>query len=103
MPRHGSSLTVAARRLISHSARHCSRRRSLSAAVFYSFLVSEPRFGSSAPATIDHTRSEGTVEFLKSSHRIPKIETDKFDGKSDFVMWRKKMKAVLRWIISFRC
>ncbi|KAI5681562.1 hypothetical protein M9H77_02790 [Catharanthus roseus] len=26
---------------------------------------------------------------------VPKIETDKFDGKSDFVMWRRKMKAVL--------
>ncbi|KAI5649628.1 hypothetical protein M9H77_35633 [Catharanthus roseus] len=26
---------------------------------------------------------------------IPKIETNKFDGKSDFVMWRRKMKAVL--------
>ncbi|KAI5671107.1 hypothetical protein M9H77_11471 [Catharanthus roseus] len=25
----------------------------------------------------------------------PKIETDKFDGKSDFAMWRRKMKAVL--------
>ncbi|KAI5675511.1 hypothetical protein M9H77_06461 [Catharanthus roseus] len=25
---------------------------------------------------------------------ISKIETDKFDGKSDFVMWRRKMKAV---------
>ncbi|KAI5666158.1 hypothetical protein M9H77_16011 [Catharanthus roseus] len=26
---------------------------------------------------------------------VPKIETDRFDGKSDFVMWRRKMKAVL--------
>ncbi|KAI5666630.1 hypothetical protein M9H77_16483 [Catharanthus roseus] len=26
---------------------------------------------------------------------VPKIETDKFDGKSNFVMWRRKMKAVL--------
>ncbi|KAI5659497.1 hypothetical protein M9H77_28290 [Catharanthus roseus] len=26
---------------------------------------------------------------------VPKIETDKFDGKSDFAMWRRKMKAVL--------
>ncbi|KAI5642392.1 hypothetical protein M9H77_00181 [Catharanthus roseus] len=26
---------------------------------------------------------------------VPKIETDKFDGKSYFVMWRRKMKAVL--------
>ncbi|KAI5671196.1 hypothetical protein M9H77_11560 [Catharanthus roseus] len=26
---------------------------------------------------------------------IPKIETDKFDGKSDFLMWRRKMKAGL--------
>ncbi|KAI5675631.1 hypothetical protein M9H77_06581 [Catharanthus roseus] len=26
---------------------------------------------------------------------VPKIETDKFDGKSDFVMWQRKMKAVL--------
>ncbi|KAI5669501.1 hypothetical protein M9H77_19354 [Catharanthus roseus] len=26
---------------------------------------------------------------------VPKIESDKFDGKSDFVMWRRKMKAVL--------
>ncbi|KAI5652507.1 hypothetical protein M9H77_29694 [Catharanthus roseus] len=26
---------------------------------------------------------------------VPKIETDKFDGKSDFVMWRRKMKAAL--------
>ncbi|KAI5664694.1 hypothetical protein M9H77_24017 [Catharanthus roseus] len=26
---------------------------------------------------------------------VPKIETDRFDGKSDFVMWRRKMKAIL--------
>ncbi|KAI5677977.1 hypothetical protein M9H77_08927 [Catharanthus roseus] len=26
---------------------------------------------------------------------VPKTETDKFDGKSDFVMWWRKMKAVL--------
>ncbi|KAI5658419.1 hypothetical protein M9H77_27212 [Catharanthus roseus] len=26
---------------------------------------------------------------------FPKIETDRFDGKSNFVMWRRKMKAVL--------
>ncbi|KAI5659558.1 hypothetical protein M9H77_28351 [Catharanthus roseus] len=26
---------------------------------------------------------------------VPKIETDKFDGKSDFVMWQRKVKAVL--------
>ncbi|KAI5659786.1 hypothetical protein M9H77_28579 [Catharanthus roseus] len=26
---------------------------------------------------------------------VPKIETDRFYGKSDFVMWRRKMKAVL--------
>ncbi|KAI5681938.1 hypothetical protein M9H77_03166 [Catharanthus roseus] len=26
---------------------------------------------------------------------VPKIETDRFDSKSDFVMWRRKMKAVL--------
>ncbi|KAI5649647.1 hypothetical protein M9H77_35652 [Catharanthus roseus] len=26
---------------------------------------------------------------------VPKIETDKFDGKSDFVKWRWKMKAIL--------
>ncbi|KAI5659336.1 hypothetical protein M9H77_28129 [Catharanthus roseus] len=26
---------------------------------------------------------------------FPKIETDKFDGKFDFVMWRRKMKAIL--------
>ncbi|KAI5669731.1 hypothetical protein M9H77_19584 [Catharanthus roseus] len=26
---------------------------------------------------------------------VPKIETDRFDGKSNFVMWRRKMKAVL--------
>ncbi|KAI5659612.1 hypothetical protein M9H77_28405 [Catharanthus roseus] len=26
---------------------------------------------------------------------VPKIETDRFDGKSDFVMWRRKMKEVL--------
>ncbi|KAI5673634.1 hypothetical protein M9H77_13998 [Catharanthus roseus] len=26
---------------------------------------------------------------------VPKIETDKFHGKSYFVMWRRKMKAVL--------
>ncbi|KAI5658616.1 hypothetical protein M9H77_27409 [Catharanthus roseus] len=26
---------------------------------------------------------------------VQKIETDKFDGKSDFVMWQRKMKAVL--------
>ncbi|KAI5662679.1 hypothetical protein M9H77_22002 [Catharanthus roseus] len=26
---------------------------------------------------------------------VQKIETDRFDGKSDFVMWRRKMKAVL--------
>ncbi|KAI5670666.1 hypothetical protein M9H77_11030 [Catharanthus roseus] len=26
---------------------------------------------------------------------VPKIETDRCDGKSDFVMWRRKMKAVL--------
>ncbi|KAI5670951.1 hypothetical protein M9H77_11315 [Catharanthus roseus] len=26
---------------------------------------------------------------------VPKIETDRFDGKSDFVMWRRKMKTVL--------
>ncbi|KAI5659494.1 hypothetical protein M9H77_28287 [Catharanthus roseus] len=26
---------------------------------------------------------------------VPKIETDRFDGKYDFVMWRRKMKAVL--------
>ncbi|KAI5677389.1 hypothetical protein M9H77_08339 [Catharanthus roseus] len=26
---------------------------------------------------------------------VPKIQTDKFDGKSNFVMWRRKMKAVL--------
>ncbi|KAI5650504.1 hypothetical protein M9H77_36509 [Catharanthus roseus] len=26
---------------------------------------------------------------------VPKIETNKFDGKSDFVMWQRKMKAVL--------
>ncbi|KAI5649091.1 hypothetical protein M9H77_35096 [Catharanthus roseus] len=26
---------------------------------------------------------------------IPKIETNKFDGKLDFVMWRRKMKAFL--------
>ncbi|KAI5658420.1 hypothetical protein M9H77_27213 [Catharanthus roseus] len=26
---------------------------------------------------------------------VPKFETDKFDGKSGFVMWRRKMKAVL--------
>ncbi|KAI5668522.1 hypothetical protein M9H77_18375 [Catharanthus roseus] len=102
MPRRGSSLTAAAWRLVSHSARHCSRRRPLSVA-FLQQVVSEPRFGSSAPATIDNTRSEGTVEFLRSGQRIPKIETDKFDGKSDFVMWRRKMKAVLRWFISFRC
>ncbi|KAI5661593.1 hypothetical protein M9H77_20916 [Catharanthus roseus] len=26
---------------------------------------------------------------------VRKIETDKFDGKSDFLMWRRKMKEVL--------
>ncbi|KAI5654345.1 hypothetical protein M9H77_31532 [Catharanthus roseus] len=26
---------------------------------------------------------------------VPKIKTNKFDGKSDFVMWPRKMKAVL--------
>ncbi|KAI5663753.1 hypothetical protein M9H77_23076 [Catharanthus roseus] len=26
---------------------------------------------------------------------VPKIETDRFDGKSDFAMWRRKMKAGL--------
>ncbi|KAI5668948.1 hypothetical protein M9H77_18801 [Catharanthus roseus] len=26
---------------------------------------------------------------------VPKIETERFDGKSDFVMWRRKMKVVL--------
>ncbi|KAI5668530.1 hypothetical protein M9H77_18383 [Catharanthus roseus] len=26
---------------------------------------------------------------------VPKIETDRFDGKSDFVMWWRKMKAIL--------
>ncbi|KAI5666425.1 hypothetical protein M9H77_16278 [Catharanthus roseus] len=26
---------------------------------------------------------------------VPKIETDRFDGKSEFVMWRRKVKAVL--------
>ncbi|KAI5654668.1 hypothetical protein M9H77_31855 [Catharanthus roseus] len=26
---------------------------------------------------------------------VPKMETDKFDGESDFVMWRRKIKAVL--------
>ncbi|KAI5659211.1 hypothetical protein M9H77_28004 [Catharanthus roseus] len=26
---------------------------------------------------------------------VPKIETDRFDGKYDFVMWRRKMKIVL--------
>ncbi|KAI5675759.1 hypothetical protein M9H77_06709 [Catharanthus roseus] len=26
---------------------------------------------------------------------VPKIETDRFDGKSNFVMWQGKMKAVL--------
>lgn len=26
---------------------------------------------------------------------VPKLETDKFDCKSDFVMWRRKMKTVL--------
>ncbi|KAI5682304.1 hypothetical protein M9H77_03532 [Catharanthus roseus] len=30
-----------------------------------------------------------------SDPAIPKIETDGFDGKSDFVMCRRKMKAVL--------
>ncbi|KAI5671142.1 hypothetical protein M9H77_11506 [Catharanthus roseus] len=92
---------------------------------FLQQVVSELRFGSSALATIDDTRFERTVEFLNlakegsfilfsqnffksftfPSHLItllclqnmsvPKIETDKFDGKSVFVMWGKKMKAVL--------
>ncbi|KAI5678153.1 hypothetical protein M9H77_09103 [Catharanthus roseus] len=26
---------------------------------------------------------------------VPKIETNRFDGKYDFVMWRRKIKAVL--------
>ncbi|KAI5658849.1 hypothetical protein M9H77_27642 [Catharanthus roseus] len=118
MPRHDSSLRAASRHLVSHSTRHCSRRRSLCAAVatleFYSFcllrakkaflqqVVSEARFGSLAPVTIDDTKSEVTLICLRNMS-VPKIETDKLDGKSDFVMWRRKMKAILRWFISFRC
>ncbi|KAI5675602.1 hypothetical protein M9H77_06552 [Catharanthus roseus] len=93
--------------------------------LFLQQVVSESRFGSSAPAPIDDTRSEGTVEFsdqiwpqfysflsklfFKSfiflSHLItficlqnmsvPKLRLISFDGKSDFVMWQRKMKAVL--------
>ncbi|KAI5666021.1 hypothetical protein M9H77_15874 [Catharanthus roseus] len=48
-------------------------------------------FGSSAPASVNN------LSDLRSSSdpAIPKIDTYRFDGKSDFVMWRRKMKAVL--------
>ncbi|KAI5671116.1 hypothetical protein M9H77_11480 [Catharanthus roseus] len=61
----------------------------------------EPGSGSSAPV------SDNNLSDLKSSSDsasrlllvtlfyIPKNETDRFDGKSNFVMWRRKMKAVL--------
>ncbi|KAI5675733.1 hypothetical protein M9H77_06683 [Catharanthus roseus] len=116
MSRRGSFYTDAARRLVSLNSSLFQ-----SAAIVCGGVVSEPRYGSSAPATIDDTRSKGTVEFLRSGQRsfsftllfisvillhliiliflqnmsVPKIETDKFDGKSDFVMWRRKMKVVL--------
>ncbi|KAI5652485.1 hypothetical protein M9H77_29672 [Catharanthus roseus] len=46
----------------------------------------------------------GTVEFRELELRkylpvytisTPKLETDKIDGKFDFIMWRRKIKAIL--------
>ncbi|KAI5677403.1 hypothetical protein M9H77_08353 [Catharanthus roseus] len=61
-----------------------------------------PSFGSSAPASgnnLSDRRSSSDpaneVPSYSLSSYIPKIEIDRFDGKSDFVMWRRKMKAVL--------
>ncbi|KAI5663192.1 hypothetical protein M9H77_22515 [Catharanthus roseus] len=80
----------------------------------------QPSFGSSVPASDNNlsdlrsfsdpasevplTHSVLTVLLLLlllfylppvSVSVFPKIETYRFDGKSDFVMWRRKMKAVL--------
>ncbi|KAI5675760.1 hypothetical protein M9H77_06710 [Catharanthus roseus] len=132
MSRRGLFYTDAARRLVSLNSSLFP-----SAAIVRGGMVSEPCFGSSAPATIDDTRSKETVDKLKQTNAVflklyffekyravlffslktfsnlslfpshliiliflqnmsvPKIETDKFDGKSDFVMWRRKMKVVL--------
>ncbi|KAI5650750.1 hypothetical protein M9H77_36755 [Catharanthus roseus] len=58
---------------------------------FLQQVISDLRFGSLAPASVNN------LSDLRSSFdpAIPKIEIDRFDGKSDFVMWRRKMKAVL--------
>ncbi|KAI5666397.1 hypothetical protein M9H77_16250 [Catharanthus roseus] len=101
MPQRGSSLTATAQRLVSHWARHCSRRRPLSTAAFLQQVVSEP-------SSAHRRRQQSTIEFPQiwpenhlitliclQNMSVPKIETDKFDGKSGFVMWWRKMKAVL--------
>ncbi|KAI5650721.1 hypothetical protein M9H77_36726 [Catharanthus roseus] len=91
MPRRSSSLTATARRLVSHSARHCSRWRPLSVAVWYQSRSSAHR--RRQPSTIPNLSHLITLTCLRNMS-VPKIETDKFDGKSDFDLdLRKENKS----------
>ncbi|KAI5674208.1 hypothetical protein M9H77_14572 [Catharanthus roseus] len=53
-------------------------------------VVTELSSGSSA--LVSNSNLSDLRSFLDLA--IPKIETDRFDGKSNFLMWRRKMKAV---------
>ncbi|KAI5664550.1 hypothetical protein M9H77_23873 [Catharanthus roseus] len=77
--RHGTATT---RRLFYFSS--LFRQQSLSAAVFLQQVVSEKRFDSPAPATatIDDSRYEGTVMFLRSGGKVDRREPPSHRFKS---------------------
>ncbi|KAI5675611.1 hypothetical protein M9H77_06561 [Catharanthus roseus] len=68
-------------------------RRPFSRVVFSNKWYQSRGSGSSAPAS-DSNLSD-LRSFSDPASEFKKLKTDRFDGKSDFVMWRRKMKAVL--------